>query len=46
MPARPLRILAFVGSPRNEESWTYQYMRIIEEKMRASVRKGNLKPYR
>lgn len=32
---RPLKILAFVGSPRNEESWTYKNMRIIEEKMLA-----------
>lgn len=35
MPQRPLKILALVGSPRNEESWTYKYMRIIEEKMQA-----------
>jgi multimeric flavodoxin WrbA len=29
----PLNILALVGSPRNEESWTYKSIRIIEEKM-------------
>ncbi len=32
---KPLKILAFVGSPRDEESWTYQYMRMLEERMRA-----------
>lgn len=32
---RPLKILALVGSPRNEDSWTYKNMRIIEEKMSA-----------
>jgi multimeric flavodoxin WrbA len=31
----PLRILVFVGSPRNEESWTYKSIRILEEKMQA-----------
>jgi len=35
MTQKPLKILAFVGSPRNEESWTYKYMRIVEEKMQA-----------
>lgn len=30
-----LNILVLVGSPRNEESWTYKSIRIIEEKMRA-----------
>ena len=25
-PGRPLKILAFVGSPRNEDSWTWQIM--------------------
>jgi len=30
-----LNILVFIGSPRNEESWTYKSIRIIEEKMRA-----------
>ena len=33
--SKPLKILAFVGSPRNEESWTYKYMRIIEQRMAA-----------
>jgi len=32
---RPLRILVLVGSPRNEDSWTYKSIRIIEEKMQA-----------
>ncbi len=27
--------MAFVGSPRCEESWTYKYMRIIQERMEA-----------
>ena len=35
MTQKPLKILALVGSPRNEESWTYKYMRILEEKMQA-----------
>ena len=35
MSQQPLKILALVGSPRNEESWTYKYMRIVEEKMQA-----------
>ena len=30
-----LNILVFIGSPRNEESWTYKSIRIIEEKMQA-----------
>jgi multimeric flavodoxin WrbA len=30
-----LQILAFIGSPRNEESWTYKCMRMIEERMSA-----------
>ena len=28
-----IRILAVIGSPRNEESWTYKNIRLIEEKM-------------
>jgi len=32
---KPLHILVLVGSPRNEESWTYQSIRILEEKMQA-----------
>jgi len=32
---RTLDILVLVGSPRNEESWTYKSIRIIEEKMQA-----------
>ncbi len=32
-PGQPLRILAFVGSPRNEESWTYKIMRQVEARM-------------
>lgn len=28
-----LQILAFIGSPRNEQSWTYKCMRMIEERM-------------
>ena len=32
---KPLNILVFIGSPRNEESWTYKSIRIIEEKMQA-----------
>lgn len=35
MSERPLNILVFIGSPRNEESWTYKSIRIIEEKMQA-----------
>jgi len=35
MPEGALKILALVGSPRNEESWTYRYMQIIEEKLHA-----------
>jgi multimeric flavodoxin WrbA len=31
----PLKILAFIGSPRNEESYTYKVIRQIEEKMNA-----------
>ena len=31
----PLNILVLVGSPRNEESWTYKSIRILEEKMQA-----------
>ena len=31
----PLKILAFVGSPRCEESWTYKYMCMIEKHMQA-----------
>ena len=34
-PGRPLKILAFVGSPRNEESWTWQIMTRIEAQMQA-----------
>ena len=30
---QPLKILAFIGSPRNEESYTYKCIRMIEEKM-------------
>ena len=30
---RPLRVLAIVGSPRNEDSWTYRGIRLIEERM-------------
>lgn len=29
----PLQILVLIGSPRNEESWTYKSIRIIEAKM-------------
>jgi len=29
------KILVIIGSPRNEESWTYKFIRSIEEKMRA-----------
>jgi multimeric flavodoxin WrbA len=36
--AEALKILAFVGSPRNEESWTWQIMRRIEAAM------GELRP--
>ncbi|MCP4001906.1 MAG: NAD(P)H-dependent oxidoreductase [Gammaproteobacteria bacterium] len=32
---QPLNILVLVGSPRNEESWTYKSIRILEEKMQA-----------
>jgi hypothetical protein len=32
---RPLRVLAFVGSPRNEDSWTYKIMCRLEERMQA-----------
>ena len=35
MPQQPLNILVFIGSPRNEESWTYKSIRIIEAKMQA-----------
>jgi len=34
-PDRPLKIYAIIGSPRNEESYTYKGLRIIEEKMNA-----------
>jgi multimeric flavodoxin WrbA len=34
-PGRPLKILAFVGSPRNEDSWTWQIMTRIEAQMQA-----------
>lgn len=30
-----LKILALIGSPRNEESWTYKSIRMIERKMNA-----------
>lgn len=30
---QPLKILAFIGSPRSEESYTYKCIRMIEEKM-------------
>lgn len=30
-----LKILVLIGSPRNEESWTYKSIKIIEEKMAA-----------
>lgn len=30
---RALRVLAIVGSPRNEASWTYKGIRLIEERM-------------
>lgn len=33
--ASPLKILAFVGSPRNEESWTWKIMTRIETSMQA-----------
>lgn len=33
--AGPLKILAFVGSPRNEDSWTWEIMTRIEAQMRA-----------
>ncbi|MFW2404561.1 MAG: flavodoxin family protein [Gammaproteobacteria bacterium] len=32
---KPIRILAIIGSPRNEESWTYKNIRLIETKMNA-----------
>lgn len=32
---RPIKILALIGSPRNEESWTYRNIRLIEQKMNA-----------
>lgn len=35
VPGRPLQILAFVGSPRNEESWTWKIMQRIEAQMQA-----------
>jgi multimeric flavodoxin WrbA len=31
----PLNILVFIGSPRNEESWTYKSIQLLEEKIRA-----------
>ena len=31
----PLKIIALVGSPRNEESYTFKVMRMIEERMSA-----------
>ena len=31
--SEPLKILSIIGSPRNEESWTYKVIRILEEKM-------------
>jgi multimeric flavodoxin WrbA len=34
-PDKTLNILVFIGSSRNEESWTYKIQRIIEEKMNA-----------
>lgn len=34
-PTRPLRVLAFVGSPRNEDSWTWKIMTRIESQMQA-----------
>ena len=30
---QPLQILVFIGSPRNEESWTYKIIRQIEARM-------------
>ncbi len=33
MTAPTLNILAFIGSPRNEESWTYRIIRQIEARM-------------
>jgi multimeric flavodoxin WrbA len=30
---KPIKILAFIGSPRNEDSYTYKIIRIIAEKM-------------
>jgi multimeric flavodoxin WrbA len=32
---QPLKILALIGSPRNEESWTYKNIRLVEDKMNA-----------
>lgn len=32
---RRIKILALIGSPRNEESWTYRNIRLIEQKMNA-----------
>ena len=29
----PLKILVLIGSPRNEESWTYKSIRMLEERM-------------
>ena len=37
MATEPLKILAFIGSPRNEDSYTYKIIRMIEERM-ASIR--------
>ena len=32
---RPVKIVALIGSPRNEDSWTYKNIRLIESKMNA-----------
>ena len=32
---KPLKILAFIGSPRNEDSYTYKCIRVIEDRMSA-----------
>jgi len=32
---QPLKILAFIGSPRNEDSYTYKCIRMIEDRMAA-----------
>ena len=38
-----LKIVALIGSPRNEDSYTYKVIRILEEKMNA-IRPVNFSP--